>query len=50
MTNFNKRKDSAQSASKIRSRELMPNTGNRFNDLFELSKKLQPIKEKNDKS
>lgn len=28
----------------------MPNTGNRFNDLFELSKILQPFKEKQDKS
>lgn len=50
MQNFNKRKDSSQSAAKIRSRELMPNSGNKFNDLFELSKKLQPKKEKMDKS
>lgn len=35
---FNSRKES--SASKLRSRELMPRTGNKFNDLFELSKNL----------
>jgi hypothetical protein len=28
----------------------MPNTGNKFNDLYELSKKLQPLKEKADKT
>ena len=28
----------------------MPNTGNKFNDLFELSKKMQPYREKQDKS
>lgn len=28
----------------------MPNSGNKFNDLFELSKKLQPNKDKTDKS
>lgn len=28
----------------------MPNTGNKFNDLYELSKKMQPLKEHQDKS
>ena len=28
----------------------MTNTGNKFNDLFELSKKLQPLKQKEDKN
>jgi len=50
MNTFQNRKDSSKSLSKVRSRELMPNTGNKFNDLFELSKKMQPYREKQDKS
>lgn len=48
LSKFNARKES--SASKIRSRELMPNTGNKFNDLYELSKNLQQHKKNMDKS
>ena len=48
LSKFNARKES--SASKIRSRELMPNTGNKFNDLYELSKNLQQHKKNIDKS
>jgi hypothetical protein len=40
MNKFNMRKDSSRSASKVRSRELMQKSGNKFVDLYELSKKL----------
>lgn len=29
---------------------MMSNTGNKFNDLYELSKKIQPIKDQLDKT
>lgn len=47
LSKFNIKRDSSKSASKIRSRELMPNSGNKFNDLHELSKHI--LNNKNDK-
>ena len=35
---------------KLRSRYLMAKSGNKFNDLFELSKSLATVKVKEDKS
>jgi hypothetical protein len=35
---------------KLRSKDLMPQTGNKFNDLFELSKNMKQIKNQTDRT